>query len=97
MISFIAHPDYLINRRARGVYETLIAYLRQFCDRNGIWVTVPGEVDRWWRARSGMQLVEDSEGWRIEGPGSERARVAYATIDNDRIFYNVGTTSVSSS
>jgi len=96
LISFIAHPDYLINRRARGVYESLVAHLRETTDRNGIWGTLPGEVDRWWRARSAMKLVEDSSGWRIEGPGSERARVAYATLEGDRIVYNIGKTSVSS-
>jgi len=29
LLSFIAHPDYLIDRRCRGAYEALLAYLRQ--------------------------------------------------------------------
>jgi hypothetical protein len=96
LISFIAHPDYLINRRARGVYELLVAHLRQITDRDRVWATVPGEVDRWWRARSEMRLVEHNRGWRIEGPESERARIAYATLDGDRIVYAVGDASISS-
>jgi len=89
LLSFITHPDYLIDRRSRGVYESLLAYLREIIDRDRIWETVPGEVDHWWRARSAMKLVENHKGWRIEGPDSERARVAYATVEGDRIVYTV--------
>jgi len=95
LISFIAHPDYLINRRARKVYESLVAHLRQNCDRNGIWRTMPGEVDRWWRARREMKLVEDSRGWRVEGPESKRARIAYATLEGDQVVYTIDKTSAS--
>jgi hypothetical protein len=87
LLSFIAHPDYLINRRCRRVYESLLAHLRQTVDRERIWNTLPGELDRWWRARSEMKLVEDSKGWRIEGPECERACIAYATLAGDRIIY----------
>jgi len=89
LVSFITHPDYLIERRSRGVYESLLAYLREFVQRRGLWETVPGEVDRWWRARSEMKLVEDQRGWRIEGPESERARIAYATVEGERIVYTI--------
>src|SRR5438128_2536504 len=89
LVSFITHPDYLIERRSRGVYESLLAYLREFVQRRGLWETVPGEVDRWWRARSEMKLVEDQRGWRIEGPLSERARIAYATVEGERIVYTI--------
>jgi hypothetical protein len=97
LLSFITHPDYLINRRCRRVYESLLAHLRQTADREHIWKTLPGELDRWWRARSEMKLVEDSKGWRIEGPESERARIAYATLIGDRIAFTVAKTSDSSS
>jgi len=94
LVSFITHPDYLIERRSRGVYESLLAYLREFVQRRGLWETVPGEVDRWWRARSEMKLVEDQRGWRIEGPESERARIAYATVEGERIVYTIDKASV---
>ncbi len=35
-----------------------------------------------------MNLVEDREGWRIEGQGSERARVAYASEHDGRLVYS---------
>ena len=89
LLSFITHPDYLINRRCRRVYESLLAHLRQTVEREHIWDTVPGELDQWWRARSEMRLVEDHRGWRIEGPESERARLAYAILDGDRLVYEV--------
>lgn len=89
LLSFIIHPDYVIQRRPRAVFESLLAHLRETCDRNGVWATLPGEVDRWWRARSEMKLIEDGSGYRIEGPESERARVAYATLDGDRVVYSV--------
>ncbi len=95
LLSFISHPDYLIDRHSRKVYKSLLAYLREIIHRDGIWETVPGEVDRWWRARREMQLVEDHGGWRIEGPLSERARVAYATLDGERIVYTIDKASVS--
>jgi hypothetical protein len=34
-----------------------------------------------------MKLVPTESGWRIEGPGSERARVAYACLDDGRLVY----------
>jgi hypothetical protein len=89
LLSFIAHPDYLIDLRCRTVYESLLAYLRRVVDRGAIWATLPGEVDRWWRARKEMRLVQEGNGWRIEGPESQRARVAYASIDGDRIVYSI--------
>ena len=89
LLSFIVHPDYVIQRRPRAVYESLLAYLRETCDRNRVWATLPEGVDRWWRARSQMKLIEDGKGYRIEGPESERACIAYATLDGDRVVYSV--------
>jgi hypothetical protein len=89
LLSFITHPDYLINSRCRQVYESLLDYLRRVVDRDAIWATLPGEVDRWWRARNEMTLVQDGSNWRIEGPESQRARVAYASLDGDRIVYTI--------
>ena len=34
-----------------------------------------------------MKLVPDGKEWKIEGPGSERARVAYARVEGDRLVY----------
>jgi len=87
LISFITHPDYLIEKRARSVYCQLLDYLRQTIDDNNLWAPLPGEVNRWWRARSNMKLVQRDGGWKIEGPESERATLAYAVLDGDKLRY----------
>jgi len=87
LMSFIAHPDYLIDHRARRVYESLLDYLQGMVAREKIWAALPGDVDRWWRARSQMTLVPRGDEWEIAGPQSERAQLAYATLDNGRLVY----------
>jgi hypothetical protein len=89
LMSFIAHPDYLINRKNRRVYETLLKYLRQMVTRENIWAALPEDVDRWWRARSQMKVVSRDGGWEIEGPEKERARLAYAVLDGGRVKYEL--------
>lgn len=89
LMSFITHPDYLIERRARNVYESLLDYLRQMVTREQVWAALPGDVDRWWRARSQMRLVSRGNEWEIVGPERERARLAYAALDGERLVYEV--------
>ena len=36
-----------------------------------------------------MKLVPDGSSWRVTGPGSERARVAYARLDGGRVVYEL--------
>jgi hypothetical protein len=87
LMSFIAHPDYLLEPRARKTYESLLDYLQKMIARENIWAALPGDVDRWWRARSQMTLVPHGNEWEVVGPCSERAQVAYATLDGDRLVY----------
>jgi hypothetical protein len=89
LISFIAHPDYLIDSRPREVYESLLSYLQQIVEREKIWMALPGEVNTWWRARSEMRIVQKGESWAIEGQGSERAQLAFAVLDNGQLTYEV--------
>ena len=89
LISFITHPDYLIAPQARRVYESLLAHLRQVVEQDKIWMALPGEVDRWWRARNQMKIARAGDGWKIEGADCDRARIAYATLDGDGIKYTV--------
>jgi hypothetical protein len=91
LISVIVHPDYVDGSRERAVYETLLAHLADLRKQKGIWITTPGEVDRWWRQRAEMKLVKDELGWHIEGVGSERARVAFASQKDGRISYTTCT------
>jgi hypothetical protein len=89
LMSFIAHPDYVNEGRALRVYESLLGYLRELVDREEVWATLPGEVDRWWRARSQMKLVPRGQDWEIVGEQKERARLAYAVLDGDRLVYKL--------
>jgi hypothetical protein len=89
LMSFITLPDYLIERRARNVYESLLDYLRQMLARERIWAALPGDVDLWWRARSQMELVSRGSQWEIVGPGKERARLAHAVLDGGRLVYEL--------
>jgi len=89
LISLITHPDYLIERRARKVYEKLVEKLSELITKDRIWAALPGEVDRWWRARSQMTLVSRGDEWEVEGPESSRARLAFAVLDQGRLVYEL--------
>ena len=89
LMNFIVHPDYILEAREREMYEALLGYLRTLKQHDGVWVALPGEVDRWWRERSKMRLVEDGAGWRIEGHGRERARIAYAQEEDGRLVFRL--------
>ena len=89
LINFIVHPDYLLSRRAQATYRELLSYLDRLRSEGKIWLVLPGEVNTWWRNRSQMKLVPHKESWRIEGPGSERARLAFARLEEERIVYRV--------
>lgn len=89
LVSVITHPDYLIGELQREVYVELLKHLADLRDRAGLWMTLPGEINTWWRNRQQMTLVEDGDGWRVEGPDCARARVAYARLDNGRVVYTL--------
>jgi hypothetical protein len=36
-----------------------------------------------------LNLIKAGNSWRIEGHGCERARVAYAVVDNDKLAYEL--------
>jgi hypothetical protein len=89
MASFIIHPDYIIEKRARATYVSLLDYLSRLCSERNVWIARPHEVYRWWRNRSQMKVVQKGERWKIEGPDRESARLAYATSDGDRVVYTL--------
>jgi hypothetical protein len=89
LISFITHPDYLIEARARRVYSELLSHLHDLRGQGRVWLTLPAEVDRWWRCRREMKLMRVGNSWRIEGPDSHRARIAVATLVDDQVVYKV--------
>jgi hypothetical protein len=89
LVSLLTHPDYLIEGRARAVYVELLEHLRSLRDRGDVWMALPAEVDRWWRNRQLMRVVRDGDGWRVEGPDRDRARVAYASLEEGRVVYTL--------
>ena len=89
LINFIVHPDYITKSREWNVYQSLLAHLAQLRDEKKLWIPMPGEVDRWWRQRAKMTIVEDQHSVRIEGEGSERACVAYASEMNGKLVYTL--------
>lgn len=88
LISFIIHPDYVIDPDHQRIYRDLLNHLREQCATRDIWATLPAQVNSWWRQRSEMKLLRSSNGWRITGEGSQRARVAYASLVGDSLVYS---------
>ncbi len=89
LISFLVHPDYILEKRARGVYRDLLCFLRTLGSQERLWFALPGEVDQWWRDRSKMRLVNHAGQWRIEGPRAERAVLAFAKAAGEHVEYEV--------
>ncbi len=89
LMSFIIHPDYVIEARERAIYRELLHHLVELRDKHFVWMTTPGEVNRWWRQRAQMRLVQGRSGWEIENPGDGRARIAYASLDGDSLVYEL--------
>lgn len=92
LISFIVHPDYLVEPQHRSAYEDLLACLDRMRNNDGLWIATPDEVNRWWRLRSEMRLSKVGAGWGIKGPGSERASLAHATLKRDTLQYDLQAT-----
>jgi hypothetical protein len=90
LASFIVHPDYVIEREPKRVYEELLGYLQDLRARERVWFALPAEIDRWWRARSKMSVVPHGDSFRIEGEGAERAVLAFATNVNGQLVYEFG-------
>jgi len=89
LMSFIIHPDYIIENRECAVYKELLQHLVELRKQKYVWVTTPSQVNRWWRQRREMKLVRGPKGWQIENSVDARARVAYASLDGDRVVYEI--------
>jgi hypothetical protein len=92
LMSFIVHPDYLTGAAPQRAYRALLDHLTHLREARRCWVAPPGEVERWWRERSRMTLVQVGDQWRIEGVGAERARIAYAELDGAGLSYRIAST-----
>jgi hypothetical protein len=85
----------VIELRGRRVYENLLKYLSQLCNHAKLWQPLPRDAARWWRERSRMRVERSGDSWKVVGPGSERARVAFAQIEDGRLSYHVEKSSCS--
>jgi hypothetical protein len=89
LVSFIVHPDYIVRQQERQIYIDLLQHISNLTADRNLWAAVPGEINTWWRERNQMRLQRTSTGWRIQGPGSERARVAYACLMDGQLTYSI--------
>ena len=87
LASFIVHPDYILDEPARHTYHRLLAELSRMREEENIWIALPKEVNRWWRDRNAMTLRNKDGCWIIEGPGSEHATLAFATLQDGELVY----------
>jgi len=89
LIHFVTHPDYLLKNRAQKLYRDLLMFLAEGREKRQLWTALPAQINDWWRMRSRMNLVRNGQDWRIEGPGAERARLAYAHLNGERLTYTL--------
>ena len=97
LINAIIHPDYSTTPRARKVFEQLLSHLAKLRDEKGVWTALPKDIACWWRLRGEMRIVEDESGLRIEGQGSEKARIAYASEKNGSLIFELAESAVEQS
>jgi len=89
LISFIVHPDYIIEKKARNTYRDLLAYLAELRADGKLTVALPNEVATWWRKRAKARLACRNGQWQIVEPGLERACIARAYSDGERVCYKL--------
>lgn len=90
LLSFIAHPDYILSAKEQAVYTSLLRYIAELRDEQQLWCALPRDINQWWRHRAKMRLVDTPNGWRVEGRGSERARIAFAREQNGALKISLG-------
>lgn len=89
VMNFIIHPDYISKENEQRVYRDLLSLLSQLRDTAGCWIPLPSELNKWWRQRSQMKLVRKNGSWEIVGEGKDRARVAFARLENGNLYYSL--------
>jgi len=89
LASFIVHPDYIRESRAHSTYLALLDHFDELRSTGNTWFALPSEINGWWRSRNQMTLIRNGSGWAVEGPDKERARVAYAMLDGNRVVFTV--------
>jgi hypothetical protein len=89
LLNMIVHPDYLTGQKEEETYTGLLGLYDRLRRQQNVWIPLPKDANTWWRQRSQMRLVHPNGEWRIEGPGQERAVVAFASLEDDNLTYSV--------
>lgn len=89
LLSFIVHPDYIVESRAQKLYRRLLERIRECSEQYRCWLPLPREVAQWWKQRHAMSLVKTGSVWQVQGVGGERARVAWATLRDGNLEYSL--------
>ena len=89
LLSFLVHPDYVIESTAQNAYRQLLERLRGCVTQYKCWLPLPRDVAHWWKQRHKMKLVRNSSGWEIRGDGAEHAKVAWATAHRGQLVYSL--------
>lgn len=87
LASCIVHPDYITGTQELAVYQDLLEFLERCRLERHLWTALPRDIAHWCRLRRDMRLVREDAAWKIEGIGSERARLAWAVIDGGNVRY----------
>ena len=89
LVSFIVHPDYIIEQETRSVYKDLLSHLSYLRSHANLWFALPSEIDSWWRTRSQLRVEKCAGAWRIVGEGAERAILAYAKNVDGKLVHEL--------
>jgi len=87
LITYIIHPDYVTEKGEQTVFEALLARLADLRNETGLWIALPKDVAHWWKQRDAMRIVGSGSNLRIEGQGSERATIAYASERDGQLVF----------
>ena len=89
LVSFIVHPDYVNESWSSSVYLALLELLASLRDDAEFWFPLPREVADWWRKRDALRLEKNGANWHVVGDGADRARIAFARIEDGVVRYRV--------
>jgi hypothetical protein len=89
MAAFLVHPDYITEPETQSIYKDLLTMLSELRKQENLWFALPRDIDRWWRARNRMSIVQEGESWRIAGEGAERAVLAFAKVVDGELVYEL--------
>lgn len=88
LMSFIVHPDYITDPEEQCLFRELLGHLVSLRDTRRVWLALPSDVNRWWRARNQLSIVKQNGSWLIRGEGAEQASLAFARNVNGRLEYH---------